>query len=95
MSNSQSRFGTTDRMAWFNAVMPQRCVHVTTIPAMLAEFSGNISKVSEILGANRCTVTKYKSDQDLSRHVVVNGQLFIQGRLCNGHKKEKDNAATS
>jgi len=91
MKQPQSRFGVSDRMAWFNATMPQRCIHVTTVPAMLAVHGGNITKVAERLGAERGTISKYKDDPDAEHHAIVNGVLFVQRRCAS--KKGEANAA--
>ena len=92
MKQSNGRFGVSDRMAWFCATMPQRCLHVTTVPAMLAEFGGNQSELAKKLGTERGTIRKYKDDQDAKHHAIVNGVLFVQRRGSGGNEKGEADA---
>lgn len=93
MKKSESRFGVSERITWFNATMPQRCIHVTTVPAMLAQVGGNQSELAKRLGAERATIRKYMTDQNAEHHAIVNGILFVQRRGSSGSKKETADAA--
>lgn len=95
MKKSESRFGVSERIAWFNVTMPQRCIHVTTVPAMLAEVGGSQAELARRLGAERATIRKYKNDPDAEHHAIVNGILFVQRRGASGSKKGSNHAETS
>lgn len=50
--------------------------HVTSIPALLAKFDGNMRRMMKETGLNTMTITKFREDYNCERHAIVNGRLM-------------------